>query len=58
MSTENSEFKLTASILKGDEKKLDLGKILFDLRQRLVAVNHKILLTELQVLGIQGTRGQ
>jgi hypothetical protein len=54
ISTENAAFKLTDSVLKSINKKMQFGGIFCDVAKAFDYVNHRILLTKLYFFGIQG----
>jgi hypothetical protein len=54
MCIANAAFKLTNSILKSINKKMHVGGIFCDLANTFDSVNNEILLTKLQIYGIQG----
>jgi hypothetical protein len=55
MSIEEAAFKLTDSVSKSINQKMDIGGIFSDLAKTFDCVNHDILLIKLHFIGIQGT---
>jgi hypothetical protein len=54
MSTEDTAFRLTDSVLKSLNQKLHVGRIFCDLLKAFDCVNEEFLLTKLHFYGIQG----
>jgi hypothetical protein len=54
MSTEDTAFSLTGSVIISLNQKLHVGRIFCDLSKVFGSVNQEILLTELHFYGIQG----
>ena len=53
MSTENTSFKLTDSVFKSINQKLQVGGTFSDLGKSFYCINHEILLTKLHFYGIK-----